>query len=439
MILRQETMIKRIAHGGGCRAWCLVVMHLLVVAFFCFNEAPRLTTPSNDIFDEHYFISSSRALIAGEGYKYLNQYTAHPPAGTVVMAESIRYVGDSTNGWRLPGLVCSAFILLILPFLALRIGLSYTSGIFATAILSLDGLFLSQGPIGMFNAEMLCFILLSLLIASETLSVPAGTDRMVKFRPVLAGIALGIATSFRWPAAYFLPLNLAVVGGGPTVFTKYGYKRAISRSLVFLIGWVGAYCLTFCVVWWCYENTQTLGFFAFHRDILEAEFSFVCNHRYLSRWWQWVLNIRPVWYHFRPPSVDGDPQTVEGIVALGNPVFFFVSVLSVIVICVKGLISRHFGFHSWVLVLGLVLAILPWAILPTPQYFHYFYPALPFYALSIAVAVELCTLSASKRVFLCLAFLICEGALFYYFSPIYFGREISVESWKKMMWLSSWI
>ena len=57
------------------------------------------------------------------------------------------------------------------------------------------------------------------------------------------------------------------------------------------------------------------GIVQYQGYMVQLQDSVVKKHNYMSHWWQWVLDIRSVWYLYE--NVDG---TQRGVVLIGNPV-----------------------------------------------------------------------------------------------------------------------
>ena len=59
---------------------------------------------------------------------------------------------------------------------------------------------------------------------------------------------------------------------------------------------------------------MTGGLIAHHAEMLALQQSVKVPHTYQSVWWQWVTNLRPIWYLYE--TIDGAQR---GVILLGNP------------------------------------------------------------------------------------------------------------------------
>ena len=110
---------------------------------------------------------------------------------------------------------------------------------------------------------------------------------------------------------------------------------------------------------WHYHTTLTAG------------------HPYYSKWWEWLLDVRPVFYY-----VDRGDGWVANTYNLGNPLLYWGFPIAIL-LGLWLLWRRRDGR------LGLVLAAaginwLPWALSPRGMFFYHFLPTVPFLVLLVA-------------------------------------------------------
>lgn len=170
---------------------------------------------------------------------------------------------------------------------------------------------------------------------------------------VLVPIALYIASytqmflqSHKIPAEYAQigPLNLGVASLGPTNLPDSSWW-----SMFLGEQWQ----------MWHYHTTLTAG------------------HPYYSKWWEWLLDIRPVFYY-----VDRTDSYVANTYNLGNPLLYWGFPIAI-------LLGLWLFWRKRDLRLGLVLAAaainwVPWALSPRGMFFYHFLPTVPFLVLLVA-------------------------------------------------------
>lgn len=394
---------------------------------------PRLSTPHEVIFDEHYFVDTIRALREHGEYRYLEQYTTHPPHGSIAAALSVSVFGDSPEGWRAMPLIAHCALMLSVMALGVLIFESFSVGLLAAVLLSLDGIAFGQATTLFFNAPMELFLVVSLILV--VLATRATSRRSRIIAVCASGLAQGVATGFRWPALF---LTLATA---PLVFSLCRQERGLSRALVPLLGFLTSIFVGYLSpmlllgVWGAWDS---FSLFDFHRDTFLAVYNLKCEHRYNSPWWSWPLLLRPVWYYFAPPNIAQEFPTIQGVVALGNPLLF-----ALIPVAILWHVARWIrgGLEPSRILLVAALAMwLPWALVDANTYIHYIYPTLPFTLL--LVANWLVTLWHGKSALgrgVVVALLAGVVVLFAVFYPLYAALPVSERYWRSLMWLSSWV
>jgi dolichyl-phosphate-mannose-protein mannosyltransferase len=111
---------------------------------------------------------------------------------------------------------------------------------------------------------------------------------------------------------------------------------------------------------WHYHTTLTAG------------------HPYYSKWWQWLLDIRPVFYY-----VD---RSSEGWVAntynLGNPLLYWGFPIAIVL--GAWLIWRRRDLKLALVLAAFLINWLPWTLSPRGLFFYHFLPSVPFLVLMVA-------------------------------------------------------
>jgi len=114
---------------------------------------------------------------------------------------------------------------------------------------------------------------------------------------------------------------------------------------------------------WHYHTTLTAG------------------HPYYSKWWEWLLDIRPVFYY-----VD---RSTEGYVAntynLGNPLLYWGFPIAIVLSA--WLLWRKRDWRIGFVLGALAINWLPWALSPRGMFFYHFLPTVPFAVLLVAYCV----------------------------------------------------
>lgn len=418
--------------GHGSRINAIVLLMVLLVTNLLL-AVPKLSYPDNPIFDEPFFVETARALLANGEFRYLNQYTGHPPHGTILNAFSISLFGDNPLGWRLVPLLAHLGNLVLIFILGLLVWDSVAIGLLGAVLFSIDGICFAQASTLLFNAQMVFCLLFSLVLCLVSVRAQGARSGLLA---ALSGVFLGCAAGFRWPAVFFFPVVL-----GALFFNSRGsstqLRDRIVKMSVMIAGVAFGYLAPMTLLgFWGAWNSFSLV--VFHRDTFIAHYNLVCNHRYHSQWWSWPLLLRPVWYFFEPPNMFQAVPSIRGVVALGNPLLFALVPVAIVAHIFQWAKGKQ--RQSIILMVAALSMWLPWGTVGSNTYIHYIYPTLPFTFLLIADSLY----SLWRRfptwgrasVMVTLAWSVYLFAIFY---PLYTAQLIPETQWQSLMWLKSWI
>jgi dolichyl-phosphate-mannose--protein O-mannosyl transferase len=208
-------------------------------------------------------------------------------------------------------------------------------------------------------------------------------------------------------------------------------------TLIEAAGWLGLLALAaYCAAYWpflLYEkgSIAPTGLLALHKTMFALQEEVVKPHTYMSVWWEWVLNWRPIWYYY---EVGDGAQ--RGVLMIGNPLTMLAGLPALLWCLWAGAVRRR-GDALAVALLYLA-AIGMWVIAPKPVQFYYHY-LLPSCFLLAALALALDALWRRGRRMLVLAVLGGSMALFAVFWPILTAAPLAgPESFEFWAWLPSW-
>src|SRR5688572_16568488 len=135
------------------RDWRLAIGWL--VALLAVSLGLRLAWLSHPagglLLDELFYVSAAHRIlrlehIPKDPYPYaregLDPLVEHPVGGKLIVAASIRLLGDNAYGWRLPSVVFGTLAILLTFLLAVRLTARPSAGLVAATLVALDPLML---------------------------------------------------------------------------------------------------------------------------------------------------------------------------------------------------------------------------------------------------------------------------------------------------------
>jgi dolichyl-phosphate-mannose--protein O-mannosyl transferase len=417
--------------------WCIGIAFVFWVVVL-----HRLGIPSKPMFDEIHYLPAARRLI--ELTSRLNP--EHPLLGKEAIALGMLTFGDTPFGWRIPSAVMGTLGL----FAATR-AMWWASGsrratMMFGVLMATNFIWFIISRIAMLDMAMACSLALAFWQWALAWRRGAeGARGLARLHLILTGAFLGLSLAGKWNGA-----PLAVMPGA--LFAWDRWQALAGRRKAFLIAsdvgpvpgvslieaavWLGlmpivVYLATFAPAFFYQVQPLTLkGLIPWQGYMLQLQDSVVKPHRYMSRWWQWIFNLRPIWFLYE--KVDGGQR---GVLMLGNP-FTMLAGLPALLFCLWD------GIKGDRLRLGLCVlyffALVFWAIngKPVQFYYHYMLASLFLMAALALVLAEWWEIGIRwpGRVALVLA----VGCFIGFYPILSAGKLPAPKSYLDYTWLKSW-
>ncbi len=364
-------------------------------AALCIDEQDSLVTDplyyDEGYFDEVYHPRNAWEIANGQ-YMYAS---VHPLLGTSLIALSIKLLGMHPLAWRLPGALTGILLVPLIYVMARDLTGRKNTALLAAVLLSADFMHLTTSRIATLEPFSVFFILLMFYYMTRYVQTDFfRTPFSVQMRYLLlCGIMTGLGIAVKWTACYSAA-GLAVLffthviraflqtGRDSSLRGKYAdiLLPTILLCFVFFIFipviiYILAYMPT--KVWrdgWSISNVLSQI-----RYIYNYHISLEATHPYQSTWYQWLLDLRPIWY-FGRTARDG---MYYSIACFSNPLLCWAGLPSVLLTGYLALVKKD--REAYIILVGYLSALLPWVSLVQRCVFAYhFYPTSLFMILSIA-------------------------------------------------------
>jgi dolichyl-phosphate-mannose-protein mannosyltransferase len=271
-------------------------------------------------------------------------------------------------------------------------------------------------------------ILVFFMLATLLAAVLAEERRQVLWVAVLLGLTIAI----KW-AVFMVAVAVGYILWRKGLFRPFVAGLWVSAVTYIAIVYVGALIAVTTNPWEAWQWT-----WSWHIEAAKKITAAIPNP-WGSPWWSWPIMLRPIRFHL---AANAEGQ-LHVITAIGNPVLWYASTLSV----VAGLfeMGRRLIVRKPVaddplvpIVLGYVFLLLPW--LPGTR-IPYIYNYLPCYAFALlALVYWLCQLWRRRPwgpwVVVAFTALALAGTVF--FVPMAAGLPMSPEFVQQHVWLDSW-
>jgi dolichyl-phosphate-mannose--protein O-mannosyl transferase len=344
---------------------------LILVLAAAALRLPRLGFPAEEIFDEVYHAKTALQYLQGEP----PTEWVHPPTAKLLIAVGVWAFGYHAWAWRLMPALAGIALAPVFFLLARRVLPTERAALLASALLLADGVYLVQSRTAMTNI----FAVLFQVGAALLVLLAARRERLHAGWMAAAGMSLGLALSTRWTslwAAAFLGGVLLALRGR----RLFALRELGLALLAFVVLPVSIYVVSY--IPWMRQGHALSDLWPHQVAIWRYHSDLRATHPYFSKWYTWPWLYRPTWYYFKQ-----DACFARGIVALGNPALWWVSLPVSAWALASGLRARD--FRRVFAGAGFFALYLPWGISPrTLNYSHYLFEAIPYACLTLGLILD---------------------------------------------------
>ncbi|MFI6564938.1 dolichyl-phosphate-mannose--protein mannosyltransferase [Streptomyces sp. NPDC050534] len=427
-------------------------------------------------------------------------FVAHPPMGKWVIAVGEGLFGLDPFGWRFMTALLGTLSVLMLCRIGRRLFRSTLLGCLAGALLAVDGLHFVMSRTALLDLVVMFFVLAAfgcLLVdrdrarARLAAALPVEDDGFARpdahtgehagtgLRPwrLAAGVLLGLAAASKWNGLYVLVFFTALtvlwdVGSRRVAGAHHPFRAALRKDF----GWsvfsmVPVAVLTYLATWtgwflsdkgygrhwadgrggtWSWIPAPLRSLWHYEHAVYRFNVGLHTPHRYQSNPWAWLVQGRPVAFHYESPKAGQEgchaaAGCSQEILGLGTPLLWWAGCAALLYLLFRWALRRDWRAGAVLCAVG--AGYLPWFNYQDRTIFSFYAVVfVPFLCLAVAMMVGalLGPPGAGER--RRLIGVVSAGALvlliawnFIYFFPIYTGQTIPYADWHARMWLDSWI
>ena len=415
--------------------------------------ASRISCPNApELFDEQelipdrpeymnsmYFDEIYHGRTALEHLRNVRPYeTTHPPLGKEIIASSIYIFGMTPFGWRFPGAVFGVGMLIVLYIFLKNMFGKTPVAICGTLLFGFDFMRFVQTRIATIDTYGVFFILMSFFFMYRYITTEPDSPFRKSLTPLaLTGLFFGLGCASKWIVPY-AGIGLAVIYIIHLVLLSRRYKENdlsgfgvfLAKTLLFSVLFFGVvplviYCLSY-IPYGLSRGMTLKGGMLWNREyysviwnnqksMLSYHGKLVATHPYSSRWYQWIVNGRPILYY---NSYDGNMRS--SFAAFGNPLVWWGGLIAMIALAIRT-VRRRDGKALFILI-GYLSQFLPWVAVSRVVFVYHYFPSTIFLVLALAYTFNMIIERAQGRYKLAVyGYSALTGALFGIFYPALTG------------------
>ena len=325
---------------------------------------------------------------------------SHPPLGKLIIALGIELFGLTPFGWRFMGTLFGVLMLPILyAFLKNMFGKT-TVAACGTTLFAVDFMHLTQTRIATIDTYGVFFILCMYWFMYRWLTLPADILLRKSIPSLfLCGLSWAIGVACKWTVIYGgVGLALLWVIGmtlkyrewtpeGSPRYAPFFWGTAALSVLFFIVMPLCVYVASYYpyaradgdtswqhllkVVW-----DNQIYMFTYHEGVHTP-------HPYSSRWYQWIVDARPILY-FR--EQDLFPGKKALFCAFDNPVVSWTGLLCVVLTDIETF--RKKSAQALFIFIGYFSQLAPWMLIFRITFAYHYFPSMLFLVFAIAYAMD---------------------------------------------------
>ncbi len=420
-------------------------------------DEQELIPEKSDYKNSAYFDEIYHVRTAVEHLQDVTPYEiSHPPLGKIIIGIGIEIFGLVPFGWRFMGALAGVCMLPMLYVLSKRMFGGTAVPACTTLLMATDFMHFTQTRIATIDSFAVFFILAMYLFMYIYLQSDRENIKSWLLPLALCGLCFGLGAATKWTCLYAgAGLGLIWLIDRAERYmsaAKAGKKREAISELRKNIAW----CLLFFVAvpgiiyylsyapYGTARGMSGIGMF-FSRDyaqtvldnqkyMLSYHSGVDASHPYSSRWWQWLLDVRPILYYLEYFGVESR----SSIAAFVNPI-----------LCWGGLGAMAAMLVLWIrkgdktarfIALGYLAQLLPWVFVSRITFAYHYFPSTVFLCLALAYLFDHVRRRSQSWKVSIWSFAAVSLLLFAVFYPVISGAEVkmwyadSFLSWYKESW-----
>lgn len=353
-------------------------------------EVPDTISQLNSMyFDEIYH--------GRTGYEQLHRLrvyeTTHPPLGKDLIMVGIALFGMTGFGWRFSGTLFGVLLVPLAWCFARRLTRKRWIGAVAGVLLALDFMRFAQSRIATIDIYGTFFILLGayfMLWYCQSVLQKGVNHSLLPM--VLGGVAFGLGCAAKWTGIY-AGAGLAVLYLG-VLYARWRQQQpgfaaefrtaAIGGVLFYILLPLCLYIASYLPYWWRDAGFSLGDWWQCQVSMYEYHSGLEATHPFESRWYTWLLGLRPVWYYQNTHLADGLKGSIAG---LGGPVIWLAGLASLLVLFWHQISNRGSRAGTGVLILY-ATQLIPWMLVTRCTFLYHYFPSSMFCLAAIALMLS---------------------------------------------------
>ncbi len=403
-------------------------------------------------YNSMYFDEIYHGRTAYENIKNVYPYEiTHPPLGKLIIALGIQIFGMTPFGYRFMGTFFGVLMLIPLYVLLKHMFGKTKVALCGTALFAFEFMHYTQTRIATIDTYGVFFILVSFLFMWRWITAPYQAGLRKAWTDLaLSGVFFGIGCACKWTVVYggvglalmwLLRIIMRYRAHGLTDYIRELFATICMSIVFFVIVPIIIYCLSYIP----YGLSSGLSFPEMLTD--NAYYNIIWNnqvymltyhsgvnqaHPYSSRWYQWILDLRPILFY-----LDYNGATKSAFGSFNSPLISWGGLVALFAMIPAFWKRRHpAAVLIWI---GYLCQLVPWIFISRTTFAYHYFGCSLFLVLAICFIFDELITRRAKNQYLVFGFTGLQVGLFALFYPVLSGVENSISFCLRFLkWLPSW-
>ena len=330
------------------------------------------------------------------GYEQLHKMpvyeTTHPPLGKDLIMVGVALFGMTAFGWRFAGTLFGVLLVPLAWCFVRRLTRKPWAAATAGVLLALDFMRFSQSRLATIDVYGTFFILLGAycMVWYCQRVLTDGVNRAL-LPMALGGVAFGLGCAAKWTGIY-AGAGLAVLYLG-VLYARWQQKRpgfraefrtaAVGGVLFYVLLPLCLYIGSYFPYWWRDPAFSLSDWWQCQVSMFSYHATLKATHPFESRWYTWLLGLRPVWYYRNGYLPYGMKASIAG---MAGPVIWLVGLAALVGLLWHQVSGRGSRQGAGVLILY-GTQLIPWMLVTRCTFLYHYFPSSMFCLAALALVL----------------------------------------------------
>jgi dolichyl-phosphate-mannose--protein O-mannosyl transferase len=262
----------------------------------------------------------------------------------------------------------------------------------------------------------------------------------------LSGLFFAFSASVKWTGIY---AGFGLLAIYIFALVSYSKKNDLTKNMKSLMGYSALFFIVapFLIYFLSYFNYfkgfgQTFNFTNFistQKSMFSYHSNLKATHPYSSPWYEWLLDVRPLWMYTASHIEKGASYT-KTIVTMGNPLVIWGGLSAIIYTIVTLFKTKKISLPIMIIMAGFFSQLIPWMYVSRVTFMYHYFPIIPFIVLAIGYFIEQYAKEFTlKKLVLPVSYVALVIILFIMYYPVLTGNLINKNYLEWLKILPKWV